>query len=399
MSPLLTPTAPAGTSPVHYMQGVAVQASSVRPEEFFAKTRRHILQEKAIVFAGQSQDVIELRKSDILSGIVIRFVGQVVITPGTGSVASTARWPYDFIKQCRFTANGASNIINVSGAKLKARDLMKKGDLNDRGVPQTFGGVAVTQGSLALAGESWGVGAATSAIAGGTYPIDLEWFVPVAEDENDLAGAVFLATSTADLTLTLDYETQANLFTIVGNATAVMTGTTMVTSVKYSVPLGVDGQIVVPALNVFHSLVQSRYTSIQNGENEIRIVGQGAGKSLLRVYFQLWNGAAPANAPLKMNAANFGKQSWRYGNNETPDEFIDGQLLRYFNERAYCSDIGSLWGFGCHEFAAENAFRDVVDMGAAGELRIVSTVQSGVTLASQALEYVTETIFAAGQAA
>jgi hypothetical protein len=386
-------------APQHYMQGIQVAASSVRPEEFFRKTRRHILQEKAVAYAGQNQDVIELRKSDILAGIVIRFSGQVVIAPGTGAVATTARWPYDFLKTVRFTANGASNIINCSGLKLKARDIMKRGELNDRGVSQLSAGVAVTQGTLALGSESWGVGSNTAAIAAGTYPIELEWFVPVAEDENDLAGAVFLATSTADLTLTLDYENVANLFTLTGNGTAALTGTVSTTSVKYSVPLGPDGEIVVPNLNVFHSLIQSRYTAIQNGENEVRIVGQGAGKSLLRVYYQLWNGAAPANAPLKMNAANFGKQSWRYGNNETPDELFDGTLLRQINERVFGSDLGGLWGFGVHDFAAENAFRDVVDMGAAGELRIVSTVQAGVVLASPALEYVTETIFAAGQAA
>jgi hypothetical protein len=100
-----------------------------------------------------------------------------------------------------------------------------------------------------------------------------------------------------------------------------------------------------------------------------------------------------------MSAANYGKQSWRFGNNETPDEFIDGTLLRQINERVFGSDLGGLWGFGVHDFAAENAFRDVVDMGAAGELRIVTTVDGSVVLASQALEYVTETIFAAGQAA
>lgn len=386
-------------APVLYMQGVQVAASSVRPEEFFAKTRRHTLQEKSFSYAGQSQDVVELRKSDILAGIVIRFSGQVVVTPGSGSVATTARWPYDFIRQARFTANGASNIINVSGLKLKARDIMKRGDLNDRGVSQTVAGVAVTQGTLALASESWGVGSATAAIAGGTYPIELEWYVPVCEDDKDLAGAVFLATSTADLTLTLDYETAANLFTLAGNGTAALTGNFTTTSVKYSVPLGGNGEIIIPPLNLFHSLVQSRYTAIQNGENEVRIIGQGAGKSLLRVYSQLWNGAPPANLPLKLNTTNFGKQSWRYGNNETPDEYVDGQILRQINERVFGCDLGGLWGFGVHDFAAENAFRDVVDMGAAGELRIVCTVQAGVTLASQALEYVTETIFAAGQAA
>src|SRR3954471_13423136 len=104
-------TQPTG-APVRYMQGIAVPAESVNPSEFFARTRRHIQQEKALSYTGQSGDVVELRKSDILSSIQIRFTGTVTVTPGSGTVASTARWPYDFIKAARFTANGASNIIN-----------------------------------------------------------------------------------------------------------------------------------------------------------------------------------------------------------------------------------------------------------------------------------------------
>ncbi|MBZ3696036.1 hypothetical protein, partial [Phyllobacterium calauticae] len=106
-----------------------------------------------------------------------------------------------------------------------------------------------------------------------------------------------------------------------------------------------------------------------------------------------------ASVPLAMNKTNFGKQAWRYAGNETPDEYQDGQDLRIFNERFYNSDVGVVWGFGAHEFAAENAFRDAVDMGTTSELRLVMAVQSGVTLASPALEYVQETIFQAGAGA
>jgi len=380
------------------MQGLAVPASSVRPAEFFARTRRHITLERQATYSGQPQETFELRKSDVLSSILVRFVGSLVITPGTGSVNTTARWPYDLIKAARFTANGASNLVNCSGLKLKIRDLMKHGDLSDRGVSQTFAGTARTQGTLAAASEAWGVGSASTGVAGGTYPIELEWVVPVAEDEVDLAGAIFLATSSSDLTLTLDLESMSNLFGLVGNGTAALTGAIQVISTKFSIPIGQDGQIVVPDLSIFHSLIQSRTTAIQNGENEVRIIGQGAGKSLLRCYYQVFNGAGVAAVPLAMNATNYGKQMWRYSNNETPDEFIDGGHMAIDEERRYNSQIGALWGVGCHDFAHENAFRDVVDMGTTSDLRLVSNIQSGVSLASPAMEYVTETVFAAGQA-
>jgi hypothetical protein len=384
------------TAPARYMQGVAVPAEAVDPAAFFKGTRRKTQLEQQFSYTGQPQQTVELRKSDILSGILIRFSGSAVINIGTGTVTSTARWPYDFIKAAKFTANGAANLINVSGLKLKIRDMMKRTDLNDRGVSQTVAGTARTQGTLARASESWGVGS-NSTLASGTYPVELEWFVPVAEDEIDLAGAVFLATSTSDLTLGLDLESLSNLFVLTGNGTAALTGNFQVISTKFSIPID-QGHIVVPDLSVFHSMIQSRSTAIQNGENEVRIIGQGAGKALLRAFYQVWNGAGAAAAPLAMTTTNFGLQAWRYGNNETPDAFIDGTHMRAAMERYYNDDLGAIWGVGVHEFASENSFRDVVDMGTTSDLRIVTNIQSGVALASPAIEYVTETVFNAGQA-
>lgn len=391
-------TTVARSAPPLTMQGIAVPSGVVDQRSFLALTRRHTLLEKTDSYDGvKSQSVFELRKSDILAGITIRFTGTLVVTPGTGTVASTFRYPLDLIKQCRFTANGQSNLINVSGAKLKVRDVMKLSDLNDRGVTNVVGGVSRSQGTLARASEAWGVGSMTPNLTGGSYPVELEWYVPVAEDDVDLTGAIFLATSSSDLTLTLDWEALGNLFITTGNGTAALTGTVQVLTKKFSIPVS-NGQLVLPDLSSFHSLIQNRYTALQNGENEVKIVGQGAGKALVRLYYQFQNGATTAAAPLAMNTANFSRQSWRYGNNETPEEFIDGNHMRIDCERRYNTDIGGLWGFGCHDFAVESAFRDVVDMGTTGELRFVSVIQNAVALSSPAVEYVTETVYGAGQA-
>lgn len=204
----------ATTGPVRYMQGIAVPSESVRPPEFFARTRRRTFNEGSQTWAGfGNQNTWEFKKSDIIAAAVVRFSGSLVTAKGTGQINSTARWPYDMLKAVRFTANGASNVINASGGKLKAREVMKKSDLNDRGVSQTFAGATVTQGTLASASESWGVGSNTSNVADGTYTVDLYWVVPIAEDEIDLSGAIFAATSSTDLTLQVDSETSANLFT------------------------------------------------------------------------------------------------------------------------------------------------------------------------------------------
>lgn len=389
------PQVTATTGPVRYMQGIAVPSESVRPAEFFARTRRRTFNEGSQTWNGfGGQNTWELKKSDIIAAAIVRFTGSLVVTPGTGTAASTARWPYDMLKAVRFTANGASNVINASGLKLKLREFQKKSDLSDRGVVQTVGGATVNQGTFASASESWGVGSNTSALSGGTYTVDLYWVVPIAEDEVDLSGAIFAATSSTDLTIQVDMETAANLFALTGNATVAMTGTIQTTSVKYSIPIGSDGQIVVPDLSLFHSYIQSRTTQLGTGGNETRLIGQGAGKTLLRTSFQTWNGSTPA--PLAMTDANYGEIAWRYGSNETPDDYLNGGILRKLNERAYDVDTGGIWGFGCLDFANENAFRDAVDMGTTSDLRILTTIQSGVTLTNAAFEYVQETIFQAG---
>jgi hypothetical protein len=378
------------------MQGIAVPAESVQPAQFFARTRRRTFNEGSQTWNGfGGQNTWELKKSDIIAAAIVRFTGTLVVTPGTGTVATTARWPYDMLKAVRFTANGASNVINVSGGKLKLREFQKKTDLNDRGVVQTVGGSQVNQGTLSSAAESWGVGSSTSAIAAGSYTVDLHWVVPIAEDEIDLSGAIFAATSSTDLTIQIDMETAANLFGLTGNATIALTGSIQTTSVKYSIPIGSNGEIVVPDLSLFHSYIQSRTSAIGTGGNETRVIGQGAGKTLLRMSFQTWNGAG-VGAPLAMTDANYGEIAWRYGSNETPDDYLSGSILRKINERQYNVDIGGVWGFGAIDFANENAFRDAVDMGTTSDLRILATIQNSVSVNNPGFEYTQETIFQAG---
>lgn len=382
------------------LQGIAVPEEAVNPDLFFQLTRRHQTLERSVAYGGGGVTVpIELRKADILSTILLRFVGQVVVTGGTTN--ATAAWPLG-IAGVRFTANGQSNLINTGPTTaaggglqhLRVRDFMKRSDLNDRGVSQSINGVTKTQGTLGYAHESWGVGTGQTAIAAGTYTVDLSFPIPVAEDERELIGAIFLQTSTSDLVLYIDETPVSQLFTGGTATSVVISGQWQVTTTKFSIPV-VNNGIVIPNLNVFHSIIGSRVgNGIATGENENRIIGQGSGKSLLRIFGRIVNGATTASAPLAVTAANYGPLAWRYGNNEQPDQFLDGSTMRADMERRYNTDIGAA-GYWCHDFASENSFRDVVDMGTTAELRIVNTIQASVVLNTPALEYVTETVFLA----
>lgn len=378
------------------LQGIVVPAGAINPREFMARTRRLKAQQRAITFASASQwgstENVQLLQAGIVTEIQVRFTGDLVVTLGGGTCAASALWPYGLLRNVRFNANGQTNLINSGGWDLKVRDMMARTDLSDRGVSKAVGASTITQGSLSQNSELWGVGQSQTGITGAptTYPVDLVWNVPVAMDPQSFIGAIFAQTTATDLVLTFDFANQADLFTLTGAATAVLTGSFEVVPTLFSIPAGPDGGIVVPDLSVFHSMIRTRQTSLSNGDNEIRLVGQGVGKQLQRLFFRTFNGST--SAPLAMNATNYGNLAWRYGQNDTPEIFPNGQHMRYYTERMYNCDIG-VQGYGCWDFVHESSFRDSVDMGAASELRLLANIPAGVTLTNPYLDYVQETLF------
>jgi hypothetical protein len=385
-----------GTVPVQIMQGIEVPASSINPTEFFRLTRRlKILEKSLAAYAGLgSTDTIPILQTGVLSGLIVQFTGTVVVTPGTGSVATTGRWPQDLIRAARFTANGQSNLINCHGGALSARQIMARGDLTDRGVVRGVGGASpgtqVNQGTLSLATENWGIGSNVTAIAGGTYNVELQWYVPIAFDDVNLTGAIFAQTSATDLFLAIDWAQQSDLFVLAGNATVAVNGAVNCFAKLYTIPQAPNGDIIIPDLSVFHSMIESRVTNIAQGDNEVRMSGQGVGKQLLRVYGRTFNGAAPV--PLAVNSTNYGQILWRYGGNDTPEVFTNGAAMAHEVERNFDCDLGSLAGWWVHDFASENAFRDSVDEATATELRWLVNLTTNVTPTNCFAEYVQETL-------
>jgi hypothetical protein len=382
-------------APSQIMQGIEVPASSVNPQQFFAQTRRlNILEKNLGSFAGLgSTDTIPILQTGVLSGLTIQLTGTVV-TSGTGTTATTARWPNDLPRAVRFTANGQSNLINVHGGKLKAREIMARGDYSDRGVVKNIGGTgtgtAVQQGTLSGNNESWGIAQNATSISNGTYPFELSWQVPVAFDDLTLTGAIFAQTSATDLYLAIDWAPLSDLFVFTGNNTAVISASLNVFAKLYTIPQASNGNIVVPDLSTFHSLIESRYTQVALGDNEVRLAGQGVGKQLLRLYGQVWNGTT--QVPLAMNATNFGNVQWKFGGQDIPESWNNGSAHANRVEQLFDCDLCTYQGYFVHDFCNENAFRDSVDEATATELRFLLNLTNNVTLSgTSAVEYVQET--------
>lgn len=386
-------------TPTAVMQGIEVPTSSIDPTNFFRLTRRLSIPFKTGSFAGLGNtDTTQLLQTGIVSGVTIKASGSLVVAAGTGTVATTSKWPYGLAKNVKFSANGQSNLINCGGIHLKVREIMQRGDLNDRGVSQAIGGAspgtARTQGTLSLNSESWGVGQNVSAIPSGTYPVELEWYLPIAYDDLNLLGAIFAQTSATDLVVAVDWAGQNDLFTLTGNATVSLSMSTIYEARLYSIPQGPNGSVIVPDLSAFHSIIATRYGTPTNGMNEIRLSGQGVGKQLLRLWWQGWNNGNP----MPLNATNYAQVGWRYGGNDTPENMPDGKVMAYQVEKLFNSDFGSFAGIGVWDFCSENAFRDSVDEGTATELRLLLEIPNALSLTSPYVEYVAETVSAGASA-
>jgi hypothetical protein len=406
MAPNATATAP---PPNLTFQGIVVPGSSLNPKAFFAGTRRQYVLQKTLGTWGGfgNTDVVDTLRSGILSGYYVKMSGSLVITLGGGTCASTARWPYYVIRSARFQANGQSNLVNADGWALRAREFMADPQMSDRGVAQGIGGASPgtsrTQGTLSMNSESWGVGSNVSAIAAGTYDVELSFYVPVAYEDKMLTGAIFCQTLSTTLELDLDYANLSDLFTLTGAATVVFTPQVTVEAEMFTIPSDGKGGFFLPNLSSFHSYIGSRApNSIAAGNNEITLAGQGVGRQLMRILWRTQNGATPVPLlPITVGSGttpNITSPYWRYGTNTTPETWLDGQDLRYINERDYGVDIAAFAGYECIDFDRTWAFRDSVDEGSATELRFGYTIASGVSLTTPFCEYFQDVILAGAAA-
>lgn len=382
------------------MQGIPVPAGSVDPKTFQQLTRRNLVPQATRTFAGLGQsDIFEMLQVGIIESLLIRISVTVTVTLNSGSCVTLASWPYGLVKNCRFSANGQSNLIASSGLGLKLREQLAEPELNDRSITRGVGGASpgtqVNNGTFSMNSESWGLGSNVTAVAGGTYTADLFYKVPVAMDSVGLTGAVFAQSASTALTLTIDWANTGELFTLAGGATATVAANVEVEAVTYSIPMGPNGQIVIPDLSTFHQYVENSTTQVSNANNIIPLVGTGIGRKLCRVAFRTMTGTAPALSPLIPNATNYGQLGWMFGGNDEPEIFQDGQIMRYANERLFGTDVGAVWGYLVHDFVSTNALRDLVDEGSATSLRLAVAIPAGVSLGAQpSIQTIQETLFA-----
>ena len=389
----------AAGQPTVVLQGVETPNVSVDPESFFKYTRRLRFPMKSLstITGLGSTDSVALRQTGVVSKLLVRVTGTVTTAAAS---ATTSEWPYNIVRAFRVAANGQSNLINIRGLQAKMLNIAGNPAFTSKGVLRAANqaaGVGTAQvGTLSLGAEDWGtfsasetMGPAVTALAATAKTVDLYYEIPLSFDDKTLVGAIYAQTNATQLTLDIDWESQANLLSA-GSFTA-NTLQFQVLGEVFSIP-NVGGRYVVPDLSAFHSVIAWQQTGLGSGDNEILLPGTGVGRQLMRLYGQIYTGTAPGS-PLVVNATNFGQIAWRYGGNDTPEFVAVATQLRYINELDYNDDIGRIWGFYAWDFASAWAFRDSVDEGTTTDLRIVVNLLAAPT--NGVARLVQETLFAA----
>lgn len=256
----MTPSAP-------LIQGVTSPNVVVDPQTFYAATRRlrfPMQALKAIAGLG-STDSVQLRQTGIISGLEIRVQGTVTFGGTIGTTTMSYEWPFNLLQEIRLSANGQSNLVKARGLSIRALEFVTNPKIDDAGLSKSFAGAAQVAGTLAMASDDWGTSSSnvmapnTNVAAVGTYTVDLTFFVPVAADPVSLVGAVYAQSSATNLSLDVQWATQAQIVSALGGAATFASALNWsVTGRAYSIP-NVGGNYVVPDLSQFHQLAETRF--------------------------------------------------------------------------------------------------------------------------------------------
>jgi len=370
------------------IQGIPTPNLKVDPDLFYLATRRLKFAARPLTaFAGiGGADQVTLRQTGIVSALEVRIAGNVTFGGTIGTTTLTYRWPFDLVKQFVLSANGQSNLLNARGTIFRTIEFLNNPKLDDAGGGIVFGATTVasgTSGGLKISGDDWGTNAGNAMNPGnnvaatGAYTVDITYVLPVAMDQVSLIGSIFAQSAATNLTLTIQYSAQTDLFSAVGGAATIAYNlSSQVQAIAFSIP-SVGGMFVVPDLTQFHQIAEYSPPGIAQAANQPVLPGTGAGRRLCRLVGQVFSGAVPT--PLAMTAANFGQIGWMYGGNDMPESYDNGAQLRRSNVGTAGVDLGGFWGLWCLDFVNQFALRDLIDEGSTSDLRMLFTILASLT--------------------
>lgn len=290
----------------------------------------------------------------------------VVVTHGTGTDASTYRYPWSMFYY-QVSGNGSTDFISVDGMFLYLRKIVE----NPGWRPNTAR-YATTFGTT------------------GTYPIQLFFDIPIAMDMMSLTGSLYAQARGTSIAVDMIPNPTSTWATITGNDTVVVTtnnGVTLETDF-YSVPYDQSkDEIVVPDVELLHGFTDNTQNTAGASKQDVDLepfVGQ-----LERLYFW-WdnNGALVPSSAYTM-------VQFRYGGTQQPLTWTGPQLREKIEEETRSDPNVPVIPDGMFvlDFIRWSPARDVILMDGVTSPRL-HLETSGVSWSgTNTLYYAVETLF------
>ncbi len=363
-----------GLNPAVFMNNVPAPGSYVIDQATFdAKTERNDVPQPTDTWPGYGGRIDHrISNVGVLSNVRLTINLSVVVSGG-GTVTAKYPWPLGLLNKVTLNANGGSAIISCNGLDLDAR--RQRLFRNPREGLETSPGMDTTATITAAAPYKPTGAVFPGVIANGTYPVTLIVDLPIVHDPRTLTGALFAQSDQNYLNWVIETAQAADIFTLAGGSTAVITGTVDSTLTFYSIPSmdTSNGRVVVlpAAVQYLHQFVaQDKYFTNQGDVLTPFIKNNG---QLACAYVYIDNGGTSQIAPTALSAIQ-----WTYAGNQTPRNYSPPAVLLEENQRLYNGLITP--GYFLLDFEAENVRRDAVFPRGLSELAINTRIPTSVTV-------------------
>ena len=245
---------PLGTGQEH-LSTIPQQGIVTDPALFMQSTKKRVYNPIGFTAPDPGQsEVFDLPRAGIASKLQVTFVGQVVVTPGTGSVTSSNEWPYNVMRAFSLNVNGHSELWNCSGLDLAALRYVRYpaySDVVDEFPGQVGGG---------------------DVLEAGTHDLHLTWEIPLAMDDVSLIGSLYLQSASSNVQSRISQALNSDLFILAGNGAVALTGRYTTELTTFEVPYDGERNIIVPDLSRLHGFTAQRVPFTATGENRVELI-------------------------------------------------------------------------------------------------------------------------------
>jgi hypothetical protein len=347
-------------------------AYAVNEGIFNTETERNDVPLQPVTWTGLGGASMDARipNNGILANIRVSLEGTLAVA--TSAMTPGYQWPWNLAKKITFNANGQTSLIAAEGYDLRARRQRLYRNPTDP---------IVKAPSITATGYNTG-----AAIGTGSYPLSLQWDLPITHDEASLVGALFAQSDQNYLSVKVTPAQTTDLFS--GAGTATVTGTLRFTVTFFDIPLvAVQGrdQVIIPNLAWLHGYLSGDFSFGNTGDVRapfIRTAGQ-----LLSYAFIVDNGGQATISAAALNEVRF-----TYGGNRKPRVYNPVSHLLEKNARDYNGLVGD---FTVFDFEGDNPARDLVYPKGVAELAVEVNIATGTTINANArIHFVEDTLFA-----